>query len=235
MVRAVSSYAVSHAHARTVPAGSSAGGMVARFSLCIATLITAAGIATPILSCCHPQLAGPAHEALAPLAVALALVELGFVIRRRNRVAAVRPLRYILILAAFCTGLSFVLLLDDGLPGTAACYAVSSAIMLICYTLATDERRHLLGLLADVRRHDRMIIMDRQACALRLLGHTVVLVNLTTVLQKTVQKARLTGDYEVLGRLRDELTRMARLLEATAEDTGQFQSNDQNNSAVRRD
>lgn len=157
------------------------------------------------------------RESLAGLTPALALLELGFLLRKRKTISAVTALRYILAIAAFLTFITFVLGLRR-FPGVATCHAVASLSLVISLVFAMDERASLHAAFEGLRNQHRLYALERQNSVLRLQGHVYVLYTLTALLQRIVNDARLGEErYRIVGQLLDELSGMREALEGAIE------------------
>ena len=158
-----------------------------------------------------------ARESLAALTPALALLEMGFLLRKRKTIAAVGALRYLLATAAFLTFSTFVLAFQQ-FPGVATCHGVASLSLVLSLVIAVDERASLQAAFEGLRNQHRLYALERQNSVLRLQGHVYVLYPLTALLQRIVNDARLGEErYRIVGQLLDELSGMRETLEAAIE------------------
>ena len=183
---------------------------------------------------CALQAGGTAQmrESIAGLTPALALLELGFLLRKRKTISAIAALRYLLATASFLTFSTFVLALQQ-FPGVAACHGVASLSLVLSLVIAVDERASLKAAFEGLRNQHRLYALERQNSVLRLQGHVYVLYTLTALLQRIVSDARLGEErYRIVGQLLDELTGMRETLESAIEqNTRLLQQHDEQRSA----
>ena len=206
----------------SIPQEPRVGPAVEWFALYTAAAVAVVAALGPLCRLVGTPAVSNLREAVAALTISLALVQFGFLISKRQIIAAVRPLRYFLAVAAFFAFTSFVLLVED-FPGTACCHGAAALILVICYTIATDERHHVRTAFGSIRAQGHLLALERQISSIRLQGYVFVLYTLTALLQKIIRETKVNPNgYRILDELLDELAGMAESLQASADQIGRL-------------